>query len=93
LAAELWVSHHLGMRHRLNVTVDERLWFQLEQEAARRGVPVAKLVCEALDERFPGHVASRRGALQALLDVELTDVPEPAELRDELDAMRGRGAT
>lgn len=73
---------------RLQVLIDEDRWSRLENEAERRGVPVAVLVREAIDERFPGDAAERRAALQAILDAEPMVVPEPDELRDELDDVR-----
>jgi hypothetical protein len=75
---------------RLQVLIDEDRWSRLEHEAERRGVPVAVLVREAIDERFPGGAGERQAALQSILDAEPMAVPEPDELRDELDAIRGR---
>jgi hypothetical protein len=75
---------------RLQVLIDEERWSRLEREAGRRGVSVAVLVREAIDERFPGDAEERRAALQAILDAEPMEVPDPEQLRDELDAIRGR---
>ncbi len=77
---------------RLQVLIDESRWSRLEREAARRGVPVAVLVREAIDERFPGNAEERRAALQSVLDADPMDVPDLDELRDELEAVRGRTA-
>ena len=75
---------------RLQVLIDESRWSRLEQEAGRRGVSIGRLVREAIDERFPGDAEERRTALQAILDAGPMDVPEPRELRDELEAIRSR---
>ena len=75
---------------RLQVLIDEDRWSRLEREAGRRGVSVAVLVREAIDERFPGDADKRRTALQAILDADPMDVPDPEELGDELVAIRGR---
>ncbi|MGH7920012.1 MAG: antitoxin [Candidatus Dormibacteraceae bacterium] len=75
---------------RLQVLVDEDRWSRLEREAGRRGVSVGTLVREAIDECFPGDQDKRRAALQAVLDAEPMDVPDPAPLREELEAIRGR---
>jgi hypothetical protein len=77
---------------RLQVLIDEDRWSRLEREAGRRGVPVAVLVREAIDERYPGNASERRAALQAVLDAEPMDVPDPDELQRELEAVRGRTA-
>jgi len=75
---------------RLQVLIDEDRWSRLEREAGRRGVSVAVLVREAIDERFPGNADERRTALQAILEADPMDVPDPEELVDELEAIRGR---
>lgn len=80
------------LSRRLQVLIDEERWSRLEREAGRRGVSVGTVVREAIDERFPGDGDERRAALQAVLDAEPMVVPDPAELREELEAIRGRRA-
>lgn len=75
---------------RLQVLIDGERWSRLERESRRRGVAVAVLVREAIDERFPERPSERRAALQALLDAEPMEVPDPAELHQELEALRAR---
>jgi len=75
---------------RLQVLIDEDRWSRLEREAGRRGVSVAVLVREAIDERFPGDADKRRAALQAILDADPMDLPDPEKLGEELQAIRGR---
>ncbi len=75
---------------RLQVLIDKDRWSRLESEAGRRGVSVAVLVREAIDERFPTDADERRAAAQAILDAEPMDVPDPGALRDELDSLRAR---
>jgi predicted DNA-binding ribbon-helix-helix protein len=75
---------------RLQVLVDEGLWDRLEREARRRRVSVSILVREAIDERYPGGNAERRGALEAVLRAEPMDVPQPEGLRRELEEIRNR---
>ena len=75
---------------RLQVLIDEDRWRRLEQEASRRKVPVAVLVREAIDERYPSGADRRRAAAQAILDAEPMEVPDPEALHDELEAIRGR---
>lgn len=55
-------------------------------------MPVAVLVREAIKARYPGNADKRRAALQAVLDAEPMDVPDPRELRDELEAVPSRTA-
>ncbi|MGA7172770.1 MAG: antitoxin [Candidatus Dormiibacterota bacterium] len=76
---------------RLQVLIDDARWDRLEREASRRGVAVAVLVREAIDQQIPQDAGERRSALQAILDAEPMAVPEPGRLREELDQIRGRG--
>ncbi len=76
------------LSRRLQVLIDEDRWTRLEREADHRGVPVAVLVREAIDERFPAVAEERCAALQAVLDAEPMDVAEPSRLREELDSIR-----
>ena len=78
------------MDRRLQVLIDEERWGRLDAEARRRGVPVAVLVREAIDARFPADEARRQAAFKAILEAEPMDVPDPPELKKELEALRGR---
>ena len=78
------------LSRRLQVLIDEERWSRLEREADRRGVSVGVLVREAIDARFPGHADERRAALEAILAADPMDVPDPHELRGELEAIRSR---
>jgi predicted DNA-binding ribbon-helix-helix protein len=75
---------------RLQVLIDEERWERLTEEAERRRVSVAVLVREAIDERYPDQAAVRRAALRRVLQAEPMEVPDPEELRKELDEIRGR---
>jgi predicted DNA-binding ribbon-helix-helix protein len=77
---------------RLQVLIDQALWDRLEREAERRTVSVSTLVREAIDERYPGSSAERRAALEAVLRATLMEVPSPAALRRERDAVSARRA-
>ena len=74
---------------RLQVLVDDEQFRRLEAAAARRKVPVAVIVREALDEKVPAHSERRRAAGKRILSALTMDVGDPDELRAELEAMRG----
>ncbi|MCL4422334.1 MAG: antitoxin [Actinobacteria bacterium] len=76
------------LTRRLQVLLDEDRWSRLQREADRRRVPVATLVREAIDELFPADREVRQAALQAILDAEVMDVPDPGALREELHTLR-----
>ena len=54
--------------------------------------PVATIVREAIDRGLANPDARRQAAAQRVLDAPDMAVPEPAELRAELDALRARHA-
>jgi len=76
---------------RLQVLIDDERWMKLEREAERRRVSVSTLVREAIDERYPMDRDLQRAALQAVLSAAPMDVPDPDELKRELDEIRGGG--
>jgi hypothetical protein len=75
---------------RLQILIDEEQYRRLEAAAARRKVPIAVVVREALDARLALHPSDRRKAADAVLSASRMKVPDPEELRAELDALRGR---
>lgn len=72
------------LTRRLQVLIDDERYERLEAEAARRGVSVATLVREALDDRFPSTDHERRRAADAILNAEPMAVSEPEALKAEL---------
>lgn len=75
---------------RLQVLIGVEQRERLEREARARGTSVATLVREAIDLSFPPAHAGRASAAAAVLDAEPMDVPEVADLLDELDELRSR---
>lgn len=80
------------LQRRLQVLLDEDRHQRISSEAQRRGVSVGRVVREAIDRSFPARDEGRREALDAILAAAPMDVPEPDELREELDGVRGRSA-
>lgn len=80
------------LTHRLHVLLDDDRWHRLEVEAGRRGVAMAVLVREAIDATFPAaDDDERRRAFEDIASAVPMALPGPAELRRELDELRGRG--
>lgn len=80
------------LTRRLQVLLDEPRHRRLAVEAARRNVPVAALVREAIDVAFPSTSEERRAAAEAILAAEAMPVPDVPELVAELDELRARRA-
>lgn len=72
----------------LQILIDDERYRRLEQEAARRGVPVAVLVWAVIDDAFPSDRGARADAGRRILDAESMSVPEPEQLRAELEDIR-----
>jgi hypothetical protein len=78
------------LTERLQVLIERQQRDRLEREAARRGTSVATLVREAIDLTFPPTMSRRRDAADVVLDATPMQVPDPVDLRHELDELRGR---
>jgi hypothetical protein len=82
----------LMLEHRLQILLDEERHARITSVARERGVSVATVVREAIDRGVADPGDRRRAAGRRLLDAPDMPVPEPLELRDELDALRARRA-
>jgi hypothetical protein len=82
----------MSLDHRLQILIDDERHRRISAAARERGVSVATVVREAIDRGLAGPDGRRHAAGQRLLDAPDMTVPEPAALRDELDALRGRRA-
>lgn len=75
----------------MQVLIDESRWRRLEERARRRGVSVGHVVREAIDAYLPSDEERRRRAWQELLAAPKMEVPDPDELRREINEARSRG--
>jgi hypothetical protein len=82
----------MPLERRLQVLIDEERHQRISAAARERGVSVATIVREAIDRGLGESDAQRRAAGLRLLRAPDMPVPEPRELRDELDAARARRA-
>jgi hypothetical protein len=82
----------LMLEHRLQVLIDEERHARLSAAARERGVSVATVVREAIDRGLSPAAGRREAAGRRLLDASDMEVPELSELKDELEALRGRRA-
>jgi len=75
---------------RFQILLDEERFERLSAEARARGLSVAALIREAIDEAFPPTSPAKARAARQILAAPDMPVPEPADLRTELEALRGR---
>jgi hypothetical protein len=76
--------------HRLQILLDDERHERVAAVSRQRGVSVATVVRDAIDRGLPADEPRRRAAARALLDAPDMSVPDPAELRLEHPALRGR---
>lgn len=81
---------HMSLEHRLQILLDDERHQRITRLARERGVSVATVVREAIDRGLANPEGRRRAAGQRLLDAPDMDVPEPDQLREELEALRAR---
>jgi predicted DNA-binding protein len=80
----------LMLSHRLQILLDDERHRRVTAAAERRGVPVAVVVREAIDQALPGDAEDRAAAGRRILAAPAMEVPEPDALRAELDEIRAR---
>jgi DNA-binding MurR/RpiR family transcriptional regulator len=80
------------LEHRLQILLDEERHKRITTIARQRGVSVATVVREAIDRGVADPSDSRRSAGRRVLEAPDMAVPDPAELGEELDALRARRA-
>jgi hypothetical protein len=78
--------------HRLQILLDDERHRRISAIARERGVSVAAVVREAIDNGLSSSQGRREAAASRLLGAADMPVPEPAGLRAELDELRGRRA-
>ncbi|MEO7819151.1 MAG: antitoxin [Actinomycetota bacterium] len=80
------------LTHRLQVLLDPAGYRRLADEARRRGVPIARLVRDALDATYGSGSPAQRRAADKILGAERMEVPDIEALRAELDEARASRA-
>ena len=82
----------MALEHRLQILLDDERHSRLSAAARERGVSVATVVREAIDRGLGPSAGRREAAARRLLGAPDMEVPEPRELRAELDELRARRA-
>ena len=76
--------------HRVRIALDEQRYEKVSRVAKRRGIPVAAVIRDAIDQ-LPADREGHAAAIAAILEAEPMPVPaDPADLRRELDISRDR---
>jgi hypothetical protein len=80
----------MPLEHRLQILIDDDRHRRISAVARERGVSVATVVREAIDRGLASSATQRRAAGARLLDAPAMSVPDPQELRAELEDLRAR---
>ena len=73
---------------RLQILIDRERLSRLRAAASERGVSVAQVIRDAVDRAIPADSPARQEALMLILKAEPMPVPDPDELKGELDSLR-----
>jgi hypothetical protein len=80
----------MSFERRLQILIDDERHRRITELARERGVSVATVVREAIDRGLVDPAGRRRAAGRRVLDAPDAPVPDPAELKRELDDLRAR---
>jgi hypothetical protein len=80
------------LEHRLQILLDDERHRRVSAIAEERGVSVAAVVREAIDNGLASPQSRRLAAASRLLGAPDMPVPAPEGLRTELEELRGRHA-
>ena len=80
----------MALEHRLQILLDDERHRRITSLARERGVSVATIVREAIDRGLASPGDRRKSAGRRLLDAPDMPVPEPPQLKEELEALRAR---
>jgi hypothetical protein len=80
----------MALEHRLQILLDDERHRRITAVARERGVSVATVVREAIDRGIASPGNRRKSAGRRLLDAPDMPVPDPRELKEELEALRAR---
>lgn len=75
---------------RLQLLLDEDRYRRVASAARDRGVSVARVIRDAIDLLIPSDQAKKARSGERILRAPRMPVPDPADLRAELDEARGR---
>lgn len=77
---------------RFQILLDEERYERLQAAARARKLSVAAVIRDAIDRAFPRTSPTKSRAAERILSAPDMPVPEPADLRRELEEQRGRRA-
>lgn len=75
----------------MQILLDEQRYRRLAEAARERKTSVAAVIREAIDVALPADEAEKRAAWKRILAAEPMPVPDPDELKAELEELRSGG--
>lgn len=78
----------MSLDRRLQILIDDARYHRLVAAARERRTSVAAVIRDAIDQAVPQDLDAKRAAWRAISEAEPMPVPDPEELRAELDEVR-----
>ncbi|MBA3778410.1 MAG: antitoxin [Chloroflexi bacterium] len=75
---------------RVEVLLGRERYRRVREAARREGRSLASVILDAIDAAYPSPPSDRAAAAREVLEAEPMPVPEPEELRAELEALRAQ---
>ncbi|MGQ0680133.1 MAG: CopG family transcriptional regulator [Actinomycetota bacterium] len=79
------------LSERLQILIDAERLSRIRHAAGERGVSVAQVIRDAIDQAFPVQSPEKRRAAEVILGATPMPVPAPAQLREQLEQIRTHG--
>ena len=80
----------MSFDRRIHVLLDEARYQRVAAAAKERNSSVGAVIRDAIDKTLPAESARRRAAAERILSMPPIPMPDPQELKRELDEIRGR---
>lgn len=79
------------LERRLQLLIDDARYRRVAARARERNTSVAAVIRDAIDVAIPAELAKKKAAWKRILDAEPMPIPDPDELKAELDELRSGG--
>ena len=79
------------LERRLQILLDDARYRRVAARARERNTSVAAVIRDAIDLALPADLAKKRAAAKAILAAQPMRVPDPDELKAELEDLRAGG--
>jgi hypothetical protein len=79
----------MSLERRVHFLLDEARYQRVAAAAKERNSSVGAVIRDAIDQAVPDELARKRAAWRRIRSAPLVPMPDPVELKRELDEIRG----